>query len=387
MHVAVSTLKSLSYEHDLAATDNLRRAVQKLPETVKTRWGEKRVETLPKKTTLADLDVWLRERVRAKSMISDQALRNNGSKRVTTRPPFRRRNGRDPPPRNDLNGTEISALTTTVNASRETPRALVVCPVCSHAHKVEDCPEFKGLNIKATSSGNGGPLYPVSEAWTIPQLNLPVQRITRSEMQTWPHVADLEIPEVDSKDVTILLGANVLEAILQRELRRGSPGQPAAVVTAFGWTLTGSVKSLVAPESLHVMFIHTVPSDDDLLHRQVQNWWRTDSLGTKYEQTSLRSLDDKRALQTLQETVKHVGDRYQVGLLWKTPDIEFPDNRIMAERRLCSTEKVLKRDNALAEKYKEIIDGYVAKGHARKLTPDEIAIPTKSSGFYHIMPF
>ena len=95
LHVAVSALKSLSYEHDLAATDNLRRTVQKLPETVKTRWGEIRVETLPKKTTLADLDVWLRERVRAKSMMSDQAL-NNGSKRVTTRPSFRRQKGRDP---------------------------------------------------------------------------------------------------------------------------------------------------------------------------------------------------------------------------------------------------------------------------------------------------
>ena len=31
MHVAVSTLKSLGYEHGLAATNNLKRAVQKLP--------------------------------------------------------------------------------------------------------------------------------------------------------------------------------------------------------------------------------------------------------------------------------------------------------------------------------------------------------------------
>ena len=239
--------------------------------------------------------------------------------------------------------------------------------------------------VKATSSGNGGSLYPVSEAWTIPHLNLPVQKITRSEMQTWFHVADLEIPEVDSEDVRILLGANVLEAILQLEVHRGSPGQHAAVLTAFRWTLTGSVKSLVTPESLHVMLIHTVPSEDDLLHRQVEHWWRTDLFGTKYVQTSPRSLEDKRALQTLQETVKHVGDRYQVGLLWKTPDIEFPDNRAMAERRLCSTEKVLKLDTALAEKYKEIIDGYVAKGYARKLTPDESAIPTKKQWFlpYH----
>lgn len=42
----------------------------------------------------------------------------------------------------------------------------------------------------------------------------------------------------------------------------------------------------------------------------------------------------------------------------------------MAERHLCSTEKVLKHDNGLTEKYEEIIDGYVAEGHACKLTPE-----------------
>ena len=200
-------------------------------------------------------------------------------------------------------------------------------------------------------------------------------------MQTWPHVADLEIPDVDSEYVTVLLGANVLEAILQREVRRGPPGQPAAVRTTFGWTLTGSVKGFAPPEGLHVMHIHTVPSPDDLLHKQMQNWWRTDSLGTKYEQTSPRSLEDKKALKTLEETVKHVGDRYQAGMLWKRPDVEFPDNRAMAERRLTSTEKVLRRDHFLAEKYKEIIDGYVTKGFARKLTPEEAAIPVKKQWF------
>ena len=65
--------------------------------------------------------------------------------------------------------------------------------------------------------------------------------------------------------------------------------------------------------------------------------------------------------------------------------MENPANRALAERRLCSTEKVLKLDTALAEKYKEIIDSYVAKGYARKLTPDESAIPTKKQWFlpYH----
>ena len=51
---------------------------------------------------------------------------------------------------------------------------------------------------------------------------------------SWPHLNSLDIPEVNSKDVTILLGANVLDAILHREARKGAAGQPVAVRTAFG---------------------------------------------------------------------------------------------------------------------------------------------------------
>ena len=397
-----------------------------------------------------------------------------------------RRHNRKGPPRSDARGAEFSTLTTRVNGNREPTRPLVNCPVCSQAHKVEDCPDFKRLDVdqraqcakeknlcfrclsssehrakecsvrrgcgvdgclkrhhplihgaapvfvgaavvgcssptvllqivpllvetpkgdivhtyalldsgsqatlikladevglegskevltlgtinskevskpsrkvsfsvKAASNDSAAKSILIPEAWTAPQLNLPKQRITHSVMQTWPHVADLEIPDVDSEYVTVLLGANVLEAILQREVRRGPPVQPAAVRTAFGWTLTGSVKGFAPPEGLHVMHVQTVPSPDDLLHKQMQNWWRNDSFGTKYEQTSPRSLEDKKALKTLEETVKHVGDRYQAGILWKRPDVEFPDNRAMAERRLTCTEKVLKRDHDLLKSTK-----------------------------------
>ena len=66
LHTAVSTLKSLNYEHDLAARDNLRQTVQKLPETLKS----------------------------AKSLISDQMLNSYQSKepKVTQQEWNRRRN-------------------------------------------------------------------------------------------------------------------------------------------------------------------------------------------------------------------------------------------------------------------------------------------------------
>ena len=54
-----------------------------------------------------------------------------------------------------------------------------------------------------------------------------------------------------------------------------------------------------------------------------------------------------------------------MGMLWKRPDVEYPDNSAMAERRVTSTKNVLKHNQAFAEKYKEIIVGYITKGFAR----------------------
>ena len=92
------------------------------------------------------------------------------------------------------------------------------------------------------------------------------------------------------------------------------------------------------------------------------------------QQASPISLDDKKALKILEDTVKHVGDRYETGMLWRRRDVELPDNRAMAERCLRSSEKTQKHDDTLAKRYNEIIDDYVTKGHARKLTSEETAV-------------
>ena len=40
-------------------------------------------------------------------------------------------------------------------------------------------------------------------------------------MSKWPHLKDLEIPDVDDAQVTMLIGANVPEAQVYEEFRRG----------------------------------------------------------------------------------------------------------------------------------------------------------------------
>ena len=94
-----------------------------------------------------------------------------------------------------------------------------------------------------------------------------------------------------------------------------------------------------------------------------------------------RSLEHKRAIETLERTVKHVSDRYEVGMLWREQEVEFCDNRLMAVKRLESTERKLKRDEDLAKRYCAIIEDYIDKGYARKLSPEEAAIPTPKQWF------
>ena len=143
-----------------------------------------------------------------------------------------------------------------------------------------------------------------------------------------------------------------------------------------GWILAGSVKSIVKPERPHVIHVHRVLNAEESLSKQVEDWWRTESFGTKYEDVTPRSREDKRSPETLERTVKHVCNRYEVGMLWREGEVNFPDNRLMAEKRLESTERKLKSDEELAKKYCDIIEEYVDKGYARKLTPKEASAPT-----------
>ena len=421
LHNAVATMKSLGYSHDLASSTNTRAALQKLPDLLKEKWGERKIEIHPIIPTLVDLDVCLRAKLRAKALVSEP-LPSLGKPPKSGRSDYRR------PPRKGDQGIDnrqeqlhrFSTLATGPMTGNQSLPAAKSFLTCSKKHKIEKCDKFLAMDVNqraqlgkekrlcfscfesadhrsrgcsskkrcdvegcskyhhtlihgaapvfvappplnnappvltlnvaasvfvgassvnctpsavllqivpvavATSSGvkvktfalldsgsqtslilekfadaiglvgNDSPLQlgtinssgepirsrkvsfhvgavegpeagvqiTVEEAWTIPQLNLPPQRVTRAMMQDFPHLTDLDIPEVDSEDVTILLGANVLEAILQRDVRRGRSGQPVAILTAFGWTLAGSVKSIVKLERLHVM--HVAPSPECL---------------------------------------------------------------------------------------------------------------------------
>ena len=84
-------------------------------------------------------------------------------------------------------------------------------------------------------------------------------------------------------------------------------------------------------------------------------------------------MEDRRGERIISDTIAKVDGHYCVGLLWRQAEPKLPFNRQMAEIRLRHLELRLERDERLHEKYRSVIDEYIAMGHARKLTREEAA--------------
>ena len=204
--------------------------------------------------------------------------------------------------------------------------------------------ELSGLLADATKRK-----ISVPEVWAVPRLNIYMPQVNKQIRRKWHHLDGLDVPDCTSGEVELLLGATVLEAVIQHQVRAGAPGQPVAIRTDFGWALTGAVHDLAAEPARQVMHIQRRTTVEDLLSEQVREWWTTEAFGTKYDKPASQSKEDERALSILEGTTKKLAGRYETGMLWKEDHLEFPDNQRMAMKRLEAVERSLKRRPELAE--------------------------------------
>ena len=64
--------------------------------------------------------------------------------------------------------------------------------------------------------------------------NLSINTTKAKDLSRWTHLKDNVIPEVDLKQVTMLIVANVREVQVHEEYRIGRAGEPYAVPTVLG---------------------------------------------------------------------------------------------------------------------------------------------------------
>ena len=128
-------MKSLGYSHDLASSTNARAVLQKLPGSLKEKWGEKKVEIHPTIPTLV-------ARLRAKTLVSEP-LPNLG------KPPKNGRTGNRRPPRRDqgVENRQEQPYLFSIPATGATTGNQSSPTICDKKHSIGKCDKFLAMNV------------------------------------------------------------------------------------------------------------------------------------------------------------------------------------------------------------------------------------------------
>ena len=257
------------------------------------------------------------------------------------------------------------------------------------------------------SAVDGDESFPIEEAYILPteKFKMPAQPCPPDLSEAYTHLEGIDVVPVSPNQITILIGANVPEAHLQLEVRKGSRNQPWAINTPFGWTLFGT--SAATAEGLHGSFHSMCTTLNEVIHPMVEGLWEPhkkifcnlligppdpleDTLLKFWEQehtailpskTVAMSKDDQRAMAFLENETKFDGKKYVVPMLWENPSSILPNDYFMAKKRFDLLCQRMRADSNLYESYKAKLDHYLERGFARRLSAEE-ARNTSSRTWY-----
>ena len=233
------------------------------------------------------------------------------------------------------------------------------------------------LELKLTvSSLDGASTSEIPRVWSVDCLNISSRSIPVPEdVKGWPHLSDIELPEIQGKDVRLLIVCNSPEAFRVLEERRGARGQPVAVRSLLGWTLMGPVERLGGDSNFNVNFVHLESGrgdHDEALLQQLKKFWRTDFVDALCSSKVAMSVEDQKALKTMEDSVKIVSCHYQVALPWRNQLPYLPNNRLAAEQRLQFLKKRFLRNEEFFQRYKGTINEYITEGYAHWVPHEEL---------------
>ncbi|XP_073963660.1 uncharacterized protein [Choristoneura fumiferana] len=231
-----------------------------------------------------------------------------------------------------------------------------------------ELPNSRRVNITVQGHGEA---YKIA-ARTVDNLRIHTQRLGQ-EVTRYRHLSGLNDACYDEAIPRLLIGADNWHLMLVHETRTGKRRQPAAVRTALGWVIYGSVPRAIRAggPTEDVLYVYNVR--DDATDKLVQRHFAIDALGVSLA-TKPRPAEE-RAKRLFEATVKFHGDHYEVGLPWITDEVQTPASYATALQRFKGIERKMRRDANFAQEYAAQVTNLIAKGYAEPATEADARHP------------
>lgn len=190
----------------------------------------------------------------------------------------------------------------------------------------------------------------------------------------WSHLAGIEPLNTYDGEVQLLIGLDVPQALTPLEVRAGGNGEPFAIRTLLGWTISGPVQPSTEmedrPNDAGCVAIVDHKSQETRLEEQVRQFWELD---TSYLMEEIvLSVEDKRVMDLWSGTLTRVKGHYQLPIPFRQNPPKLPDNKSLALRRLEGLKRRLLRDPSLRRRYAREMQLLLDEGYAELVPTNEL---------------
>ncbi|XP_046848070.1 uncharacterized protein LOC124441650 [Xenia sp. Carnegie-2017] len=212
---------------------------------------------------------------------------------------------------------------------------------------------------------------------------------TRINIDEYPHLHGLELPDFDSSDdngscdsIDILIGADHYWDVVTGDVVRGENG-PTAMSSKLGWLLSGWLSQKSDGHTLNSLILaadcldnSTVVTDRDELTLSLKRFWETENVGIDFFDS-----ENSREEQDFVRNIRFTGTRYEVGLPWKNDHVLINDDYELCHNRLRSLHRKLLKDPKNLEEYNNGISEQLAAGIVERVPASD-----KDRGKIHYLP-
>ncbi|XP_068221310.1 uncharacterized protein [Palaemon carinicauda] len=252
-----------------------------------------------------------------------------------------------------------------------------------------------GLSVKGINENSTVNLPCVYSRKTIPARRAQIPK--KCSALRWPHLKKIAGRLVEYNpdiEIGLLIGINCIKAVKPLEIIPGSGNEPYGQRTALGWGIIGNVnvnennlesdvvvnRTVVEEIEINSMIsnnIFTVPTKVKEVYEphHVREMFESDFISNVSDDEVALSVEERQFIEIVSNGIKIIdGKQLKIPLPLKGDGIQFPDNKLVVQKRLSNLKQKLQKNVSMKNDYINFMKNMIDKGYAERVPLNETCL-------------